>query len=164
MKDLASFLLLFLLLTSCVRHAESEDFHFEDGFEGPVILLFDQPTGVDTDYKEDRRQYHIPKSGVYKTKLSRVKGGLNQKFYFENKEEILNRNVLSSLNPRKYYIDYVQDGFFGIIEGDGLQDVSTDTLPKIRFISFNVLKGSSDRDSMRNEMEILLDSVREAQK
>ncbi len=66
------FLTMFILsftTTSCQNMGESSMYLIPKGFEGNVLVVYNQPDGKDTLYENHTRVYKIDPSGILKTKF-----------------------------------------------------------------------------------------------
>lgn len=75
-------ILLAMILTSCIRNAEPEQYLVPEGFVGTVVVFFDQDS-VAKEYSNDSIRIHrVPRNGILKSGFSRSKGILNQSFFY----------------------------------------------------------------------------------
>ncbi len=79
--------LVSLALSGCLKDAEKEHFYMHKGFNGPVIVLFDQKDGQSKKYDKDTRIYQIPENGILYTQFERVTGNLSQSFYYKDSSQ-----------------------------------------------------------------------------
>ncbi|HEX6588224.1 MAG TPA: hypothetical protein VF039_04330 [Longimicrobiales bacterium] len=62
---------------------EGEVHILPDGFEGPVLILYDQPDGLPARYDDDgRRLFEIPRSGVMRTRMEPNDGWVSYAMYY----------------------------------------------------------------------------------
>lgn len=68
-------LLFFILyLSSCIKNAEPELHIINEGYQGYVIIIFNDPNGQEIKYKDEFRVYEIPPDGVLRTKFKSQTG------------------------------------------------------------------------------------------
>lgn len=60
---------IMLQLASCTNIVEGEIHLIPKGYEGPVIIVFDQQNGVPEKYENGSRVYEIPNDGVLRTQF-----------------------------------------------------------------------------------------------
>jgi hypothetical protein len=98
-KKIAIAMVLFCV-ASCINRAEPEMHLLPKGFQGYVIIVFNDPNGQDEKYEDDFRVYEIPSNGVLRTKFSRQDGWIANgklKFYY------------SDSNSRQEIIEVIND-------------------------------------------------------
>jgi hypothetical protein len=64
-----------LLQVQCKNKVEGEIHLIPKGYEGPVIIVFNQKTGKPVKYENGSRVYEIPASGVLKTQFKEQEEG-----------------------------------------------------------------------------------------
>lgn len=62
-------IIILLSLTSCMKVAEPELHIFNEGFQGYVIIIFDDNQGKEVKYINGYRVYEIPSDGILRTKF-----------------------------------------------------------------------------------------------
>ncbi|MBK9960361.1 MAG: hypothetical protein IPP06_03230 [Saprospiraceae bacterium] len=68
-------LIIFTLsFVSCVNRAEPELHIFNKGFQGYVIIIFNDFSGQEVKYKDGFRVYEIPSNGILRTKFKAQTG------------------------------------------------------------------------------------------
>jgi hypothetical protein len=63
-----------LFFASCFQKAEPELHIISEGYQGYVIIIFDDPNGHEVKYKDDFRVYEIPPEGILRTKFKAQAG------------------------------------------------------------------------------------------
>ncbi len=114
MKTL-SILLVFAITLSCKQKYESVIYSIPSNYEGNVLIIFDQKSGVPPLYENGRRVYEIPSSGVLRTQFSpislyevyfRYKDSSEIKYLTssdsKNKKNDSNEIVICNLEPGEY--------------------------------------------------------------
>jgi hypothetical protein len=61
---------------------ETEIYLVPQGYEGPVLVVFEQPSGVPAEYEGRARRYTAPTNGVLLTQVSRVKHAYQAEFFY----------------------------------------------------------------------------------
>ncbi len=72
-KKLTSILFI-LFFASCVKKAEPELHIINEGYQGYVIIIFNDPNGHEMKYKDGFRVYEIPPDGILRTKFKSQAG------------------------------------------------------------------------------------------
>ena len=84
MKKIVLILLILFMISSCST-GEKEIYLLPKDYTGYIILVFNQEDGVEKKYKEDKRVYEIPSSGILKTQFKPNSGWSEfSEFYYEN--------------------------------------------------------------------------------
>lgn len=92
-KKIATAITLFCIV-SCINRAEPEMHVLPKGFQGYVIIVFNDPNGQDEKYEDGFRVYEIPSNGILRTKFESQDGWIANgklKYYYNSngvKEEI----------------------------------------------------------------------------
>jgi hypothetical protein len=92
-KKIATAITLFCTV-SCINRAEPEMHVLPKGFQGYVIIVFNDPNGQDEKYEDGFRVYEIPSNGILRTKFEFQDGWIANgklKYYYNSsgvKEEI----------------------------------------------------------------------------
>ena len=74
-----------LLAFGCTERGENEAFVLPKGYTGYVIIIYGQQDGEEKYYKDNKRVYNIPKTGVLKTKFNADYGWTSfPEFYYES--------------------------------------------------------------------------------
>lgn len=148
-------IILSLILIGCSEYAEPETFLIPNDFKGVIVIVFNQEKGEDKEYENKRRIYRIPENGVLYTQFSPVKGILNEKFYYINKQgEHLNEinRIDLDKNPKEnvnYILDQY-DGGFTIFPKGGIKEGNSKDYPTIDYIYLTLDNREANRDSLRN--------------
>ena len=71
-----------MTIISCGRHGENCIYLIPKGFEGNLIIIFEQNDGNDTSYDKQTRLYNFDKSGVLKTKFKPNYGTQQKQYYY----------------------------------------------------------------------------------
>ncbi len=77
-----TYLILFITLVSCAQKAEDTIRLIPEGYEGAVIIIFNQEDGAPKEYEGDKRVYRIPESGVLRTQFEPNYGIQNHQFFY----------------------------------------------------------------------------------
>jgi hypothetical protein len=67
-------IMFILFFASCFQKAEPELHIISEGYQGYVIIIFDDPNGHEVKYKDDFRVYEIPPEGILRTKFKAQAG------------------------------------------------------------------------------------------
>lgn len=81
MKKLIYLGLIVIFLSSCFR-GEKEVFLIPEGFEGPVIVMVNESTGLPIKREEKKRIYEIPSDGVLYTQFDNQEKYINIKYFY----------------------------------------------------------------------------------
>ncbi|GAA5031385.1 hypothetical protein GCM10011506_20900 [Marivirga lumbricoides] len=109
MKNLILTLILGCLFFSCVEDGEDSIRLIPKGYEGPVLIIFNQSEGEPKEYENGKRIYRVPESGVLKTQFESNYGLQKHQFFYVdslgNREEIpfiivQEQDSLSKVNDR----------------------------------------------------------------
>lgn len=79
-------LVVLFLYTSCSRQGEDSIRLIPEGFEGPVMIIYNQSDGASIEYEGDKRLYRIPSDGVLRTQFKPNYGHQIHEFYYINRE------------------------------------------------------------------------------
>lgn len=89
---------------SCINRAEPEIHILPEGFQGYVIIVFNDPNGREEKYEDGFRVYEIPPNGILRTKFESQDGWIANgklKYYYNlngKKEEINYINLEKETN------------------------------------------------------------------
>ena len=126
MKHLFVFIFILFIIAGCKKSTpcEKEIYLLPEYFWGTMIVYFDQPDGLEIEYEDDARVYHIPPSGYLKTKFLKNGGCMNndrlQFFYVDS---------LGVREPLDYFLN-----------------LDKDSIPKDRdFVLFTFLSNKDDK-------------------
>lgn len=93
-KKISLIIIIAFYLGSCINRAEPEMHLIPKGYQGYVIIIFEDPNGQAEKYEDGFRVYEIPTNGILRTKFSRQNGWIANgklKYYHtdgKNKTEI----------------------------------------------------------------------------
>lgn len=123
-KRLIYSLILLVSVISCGQKAEDTVRLIPEGYEGSVLIIFNQEDGEPKEYEEGKRVYKIPDNGVLKTQFEPNYGVQNHQFFYVNKEGnrteipfvlVQNKEVLSEIKDDKkvyaYFENTIGEGF-----------------------------------------------------
>jgi len=94
MKKLIYFGLVVMFFSSCFW-GEKEVYLIPQGFEGPVIIMFDESDGQQVKYEEKKRVYEIPEDGIMRTQFKDQDKYVDMEFYYS--DESGNRNPIEDV-------------------------------------------------------------------
>ena len=101
-KSMGYLFAIMLQLTSCTNDVEGEIHLIPKGYEGPVIIAFDEQNGMPEKYENGSRVYEIPNDGVLRTQFKPQKEGYipmeNLKYYYYDSN---GRNELTYLHNKR---------------------------------------------------------------
>jgi hypothetical protein len=102
MKTLSISLFCILLFAGCNRSTpcEKEIYLLPKGFQGVIIVFFDQPDGQSIQYEDSARVYRIPSSGIIKTKFPKNGGCMG-----DNRIHFFNTDSLGNRVPLDYFMN-----------------------------------------------------------
>ncbi len=160
MKALSYIIVAALLFISCGENAEKETFYIPQNYTGPIAIVFDQKNGVEKEYKDGRRIYRIPKSGVLYTQLSRVKGILNEKFYYVNSSGEITEELSSLTLPILEITKYDSSRIYALEGFDGGFSKTEGNIVNVKYIAFCVGKATKS-DSLVKATHKLIDRFQE---
>lgn len=83
-KKVAYYLLILMSITSCAQEAEDTIRLIPEGYEGAVLIIFNQKDGESKEYDDDKRVYRIPKNGILRTQFKPNYGVRNHQFFYVN--------------------------------------------------------------------------------
>lgn len=84
-KNVLISIVCFLILC-CSNSGEDSIRLIPEGFEGPVIIVFNQKDGEPKEYDNGKRVYRIPKDGVLRTQFESNFGLQKHEFFYTNKD------------------------------------------------------------------------------
>lgn len=98
----AVFVALSLMLSGCnqATKCEKEVYLIPSGFQGRIMIFFNQPDGQEVAYEGDARLYKIPSGGLMKSKFPKNGGCMNDHrlaFYY--------LDSLGNRKPLLYFLD-----------------------------------------------------------
>ena len=79
-KKTTYYLLLLLTITGCAQEAEDTIRLMPEGYQGPVLIIFNQKYGTPKEYEGDKRLYRIPENGILITQYGPNYGMQKQQF------------------------------------------------------------------------------------
>lgn len=82
-----SLVTVLFLFPTCFRRGDDSIRLIPEGFEGPVVIIYDQSDGVPIEYEGRKRLYRIPSDGVLRTQFKPNYGHQVHEFYYLNSEE-----------------------------------------------------------------------------
>mgnify|MGYP003641065344 CR=1 FL=1 len=82
MIKIVAYSILFLAIFSCAQKAEDTIRLIPEGYEGTVLIIFNQEDGMPKEYEDDKRIYRIPESGVLRTQFEPNYGIQNHLFFY----------------------------------------------------------------------------------
>ncbi|NAS12670.1 DUF6843 domain-containing protein [Poritiphilus flavus] len=85
-KKIAFCLLFLLTLASCAQEAEDTIRLIPEGYQGAVLIIFNQEDGTPKEYEESKRVYRIPTDGVLRTKFKPNFGTQKHQFFYVDDE------------------------------------------------------------------------------
>ena len=77
--------ILILTLWSCSDNKTSETYLIPDGYQGKIIVVYDQDKGKDEEFEAHRRLYRIDSNGILLTKFKFKSGSLDEEYYYQKK-------------------------------------------------------------------------------
>lgn len=157
MKILNYYIVVVALLTSCGKEAEKETFYINQGYTGPIAIIFDQKNGVPKEYKDNRRIYRIPASGVLYTQFASVDGILNQKFYYTNSSGAIAEELHSLGLPVLEITKYDSSKIYAMVGVDGGFEKGQGDVNYVYFC----VGHATESDSLSGEGYKLIQRVRE---
>ncbi len=83
LKKLKYFVLL-ICISSCAQQGEDSIRLIPEGYQGAVLIIFNQEDGAPKEYEEGKRVYRIPENGVLKTQFKPNYGIQNHQFFYLN--------------------------------------------------------------------------------
>jgi len=85
MRKLIYFGLISILFSSCFW-GEREVYLIPQGYEGPVVIMFDEVDGQQVNYEEKKRVYEIPTNGILYTQFKDQDKYVHMEFYYLTKK------------------------------------------------------------------------------
>lgn len=120
------------MLLSC-ESGEEEIIVVPENYKGYILIIFNQENGAPIKYKDEKRVYQIPPSGVLKTQFSGNYGSVGfAEFYYER---ITSENKLPSFADITQIPQNTVVGFRG---ATGTVKKSADSENRIEFVEFYV--------------------------
>ena len=86
-KKLKYFVLLICISSCAQQKAEDTVRLIPEGYEGSVLVIFNQEDGEPKEYEDGKRIYRIPENGVLKTQFGPNYGVQNHQFFYVDKGE-----------------------------------------------------------------------------
>jgi hypothetical protein len=83
-KKITYYLLLLLTITSCAQEAEDTIRLIPEGYQGTVLIIFNQEDGTPKEYEGGKRVYKIPENGILKTQFKPNYGVQKHEFFYVN--------------------------------------------------------------------------------
>jgi len=112
-------LLAMLFITQCQQEVKESVYILPDNYTGYVVVIFDQPDGVEREMLNDKSVYRIPDNGILKTQ---------------------DRSILGSVQRPSFYFGKVSDS-------KKIEFVSTaEQLPKNKVVAFGGSTGRANKD------------------
>ncbi len=163
MKKIFYLISCVILLFGCKKNAESETFLIPDNYTGAIVIIFDQDNGNTKEYKDGRRIYNIPENGILYTQFSRVKGVLNQKFYYKNRsskelKQIVSEGIQISDENESFVLD-VYDGGFTVFPEGGIKEGKSGDYPTVEWIYFTIGKYSDNKEELRSIANSIVENI-----
>ncbi len=81
-----TYLIVFLTVFSCAQKAEDTIRLIPEGYEGSVLIIFNQNDGAPKEYEGDKRVYRIPENGVLRTQFEPNYGVQKHSFFYVSSE------------------------------------------------------------------------------
>jgi len=75
-------LMILLSMVGCAQKAEDTIRLIPEGYEGPVMIIYNQKDGVPKEYEENKRVYRIPDNGLLRTQFEPNYGVQNHQFFY----------------------------------------------------------------------------------
>ncbi|MCX2679362.1 hypothetical protein OOZ15_05350 [Galbibacter sp. EGI 63066] len=92
MRNLILTLILGCIFLSCAEEGEDSIRLIPKGYEGPVLIVFNQSKGEPKEYEDGKRVYRIPENGILETQFEPNYGIQKHQFFYVdslgNREEI----------------------------------------------------------------------------
>jgi hypothetical protein len=85
-------LILIYLTAACQRNGEDCIYLIPESFQGNILIVFDQPNGVDTMYEGKNRVYKLDTSGFLRTKFKSNYGIQKNEFFYQ--DSLGNRKII----------------------------------------------------------------------
>jgi len=82
-----SLVVVLFFYQSCFRRGEDSIRLIREGFEGPIMIIYNQSDGVPIEYEGHKRLYRIPPDGVLRTQFKPNYGHQVHEFYYVNPKE-----------------------------------------------------------------------------
>jgi hypothetical protein len=86
MKMNAYYLLFLITILGCSQVSEDTIRLIPEGYQGTILIIFNQKDGAPKEYEGNNRIYRIPESGVLKTQFKPDYGVQKNKFFYLNDE------------------------------------------------------------------------------
>lgn len=155
MKNIVFTFLLFSLLSSCTKKADSEIFLIPNNLD-VVVIVFNQSEGDKKEFFKGSRIYNIPQSGILYTQFDKVSGILNQKVYFsENRNKEVKYLVSDDKkNDNEKYILDIYDGSFNPINRN-----LNNKEKNVNWIYFTIGKKSDNKEMLRKKANVIIDKI-----
>ncbi|MBW8200532.1 DUF6843 domain-containing protein [Flagellimonas abyssi] len=75
-------LILLITMVGCAQKAEDTIRLIPEGYEGAVVIIYNQEDGAPKEYEENARVYRIPETGVLRTQFEPNYGVQNHQFFY----------------------------------------------------------------------------------
>ena len=86
-----------LIFIGCWKHATPETYLIPEGYQGNILIVFDQPFGQNEEIIGGRRVYHIDSNGILITKFKNEDGFIDQQFYYQLKNGLRKKIEIDKL-------------------------------------------------------------------
>ena len=150
-------------ISSCAQNVTPQTFLIPKNFKGQIILIYDQPCGIDVPLTNGRLVFKIPENGILILKNKHETGIINHEYYLVN-ESGSQISKLEFLIQQNYNEDYTTTknpdepdrnklGVF--LNGSGMAELSngkTYTFDEMNVNSWEGLK--IDKSFMKNDAVI----------
>ena len=152
---------MIMVFISCEKHAEPEIFLIPDNYTGAIVIVFDQDNGEKRLYKDKKRLYEIPETGVLYTKFSRPEGTLKQEFYYKNDLSNKIESILleKETSPNLSYVLDEYGGQSSLLPKEGISEGETKSYSELKWMYFTIGKTSSNREILRGKANSLIDKI-----
>jgi len=101
-------------LSNCdQRHVKHHSVYIlPEGYKGQAIVIFNQKNGEEPKYKNGKRVYHIPISGVLLTQFEAQDGFIDHEYYYLSDTGLLKLEEMSIKDSKKFSEEKLKRGIF----------------------------------------------------
>ncbi len=90
------FVPILFLLTGCFDNATPETYIIPDGYQGRILIVYDQAKGRDEEFIGNRRVYRIDSNGMLVTKFKSEDGIIDEEYYYQEADGLKKRIGIDS--------------------------------------------------------------------
>ena len=111
-KKIGYCILFLLTINSCAQQGEDSIRLIPEGYQGVVLIIFNQEDGEPKEYQDGKRIYRIPENGILKSQFEPNYGIQKHQYFYVNSEGekteipfvlVNNKEVIKEITPNNIY-------------------------------------------------------------